>query len=401
MKTGPEEGKNASEDGADGHGGDHVVNTDARNVKKRRLQMEHDEEGNCCGAKEHDENCQCPSCRGGETLSTSYWNNLYEENERNNTNSEYVMSYHTLAWLVQKYYFQPDEDVELKPTLIPGCGDSEFPILMLEDGYDNIYNTDISTSAIRIMSKKYADLPGLKWIVDDATNMQFEDKFFHNIVDKSLIDCVFWVDDPGVNVDVVISKILSEYHRVLAPGGCCLIVTVRSEEEFLPFVSSREYPNARFSEGCAPRCDWMYISEIIRVQCSRDGRIPRHAKSFGLDDFSRGTDDEENYSQEDCEDETGSHISPRDNGEKHPDPQPSATYTLSKEDDDEKTTDLHTATENISLNPKTSSNNDNTTDEISPPENQDNEDDESDSDNEFTDMFAYALWKKALSTTSI
>lgn len=49
--------------------------------------------------------------------------------------------------------------------------------------------------------------------VDDATKMAFSDEFFHFIVDKSLIDCIYWVKDEGVLIDQVIQQTLSEYHR--------------------------------------------------------------------------------------------------------------------------------------------------------------------------------------------
>lgn len=72
--------------------------------------------------------------------------------------------------------------------------------------------------------------------MDDATKMAFSDESFHFIVDKSLLDCIFWVKD--VEIDKVISRVLSEYFRYTSKGlylsniiteaGLCINVVVFS-----------------------------------------------------------------------------------------------------------------------------------------------------------------------------
>ena len=93
-----------------------------------------------------------------------------------------------------------------------GCGDSSLAESLSADGFE-VHASDISTSVIAIMQNKSNEHSGVQWVVDDATKMKFADEFFHFIVDKSLIDCIYWVKDEGVHIDEVIQKTLSEYYR--------------------------------------------------------------------------------------------------------------------------------------------------------------------------------------------
>ncbi|XP_031738181.1 EEF1A lysine methyltransferase 4 isoform X2 [Cucumis sativus] len=87
----------------------------------------------------------------------SYWDNRYS-NESGPF--DWYQKYHSLAPLVNLYVSRHHR------TLAVGCGNSAFSEGMVDDGYEDVVNVDISSVVIEAMQKKYCNLPQLKCTLD-------------------------------------------------------------------------------------------------------------------------------------------------------------------------------------------------------------------------------------------
>jgi len=102
-----------------------------------------------------------------------------------------------------------------------GCGNSELPEEMYDDGYHNIANIDTSEIVISQMRQRNAKRADMTWSVMDALHMTYEDDSFDVIIDKGIVD-TFECND---NADLIISTYLKEVVRVLRPGGIFLCIS--------------------------------------------------------------------------------------------------------------------------------------------------------------------------------
>ncbi len=223
--------------------------------------------------------CVCPSCRGGETVKEEYWDGLYIKNMQDGSWSEFLLSYSTL-----KPFIGPMLGANASPILIPGCGDSPFSAALRDDtNHSCVISTDISNACIQIMEEKHEGDRRLLWLVDDMTASRFQSRSIGQIIDKSLIDCLFWVDDAGQDADVLISRVLSEYYRVLQSHGTVVLVTIRPPSEIEGFLHEDiEHPYHVYEErkqrgiAAEPR-SWTWDHMVISVPCDEHGAISFHA----------------------------------------------------------------------------------------------------------------------------
>lgn len=102
-----------------------------------------------------------------------------------------------------------------------GCGNAVISEDMVNDGYQEIINIDISSVVIEAMHTKYHDLPQLKYLKMDARDMSFADNEFDSVIDKGLLDSLMC----GASAHLSAARMLEEVCRVLKPGGVYLLVT--------------------------------------------------------------------------------------------------------------------------------------------------------------------------------
>ncbi|KAI9168876.1 hypothetical protein LWI28_003230 [Acer negundo] len=73
-------------------------------------------------------------------------------------------------------------------VLMVGCGNALMSEDMVKDGYEDIMNIDISSVAIDMMSRKYEDIPQLKYMKMDVRDMSFfPDDSFDSVIDKGMV----------------------------------------------------------------------------------------------------------------------------------------------------------------------------------------------------------------------
>ena len=77
-------------------------------------------------------------------------------------------------------------------VLILGCGNSNFSLEMLQDGWGSIINIDFSSVVIEQMKKKYDDYSdSMEFICADITkSLPFSDESFDLIICKGTLDAI-------------------------------------------------------------------------------------------------------------------------------------------------------------------------------------------------------------------
>lgn len=78
----------------------------------------------------------------------SYW----EERYKNQKESlfDWLEDYETLKSILEEFKL----DKKLSNAVILGCGNAEFSEKMYDDGYEKIFNVDISDNVIKVMSER-------------------------------------------------------------------------------------------------------------------------------------------------------------------------------------------------------------------------------------------------------
>ncbi|KAJ7517954.1 hypothetical protein O6H91_21G047900 [Diphasiastrum complanatum] len=159
----------------------------------------------------------------------SYWDNRYLQDAGS---FDWYQRYTGIAPLLQKYIPKKSQ------ILMVGCGNAVISEDMINDGYQEIVNIDISSVVINAMLKKYKDIPQLKYMTMDVRDMSaFEDSSFDGIVDKGMLDSLMC----GTSAALSASEMLMEVRRVLKPGGTYILVTYGDPSVRMPHLKLPEY----------------------------------------------------------------------------------------------------------------------------------------------------------------
>ncbi|XP_065878032.1 uncharacterized protein [Euphorbia lathyris] len=144
---------------------------------------------------------------------SSYWDDRYS-NESGSF--DWYQKYPSLAPLINLYIPRHHQ------ILVTGCGNSAFSEGMVNDGYEDVVNIDISSVVIEAMQKKYSNTPQLKYIQMDVRDMSaFQKGSFDAVIDKGTLDSLLCGNNSRQNA----VKMLEEVWRVLKDQGVYILVT--------------------------------------------------------------------------------------------------------------------------------------------------------------------------------
>ncbi|KAF0898076.1 hypothetical protein E2562_001743 [Oryza meyeriana var. granulata] len=155
---------------------------------------------------------------GGGTAAQAYGEAWYwDERYRKEAGPfDWYQKYLTLAPLLALYVRRHHR------LLLVGCGNSVFGENMVDDGYQDIVNIDISSVVIEQMKKKYRDKPHLKYMKMDVRKMaEFESGSFDAVIDKGTLDSIMC----GQNSQENASKMLEEVNRIVKDRGVYILIT--------------------------------------------------------------------------------------------------------------------------------------------------------------------------------
>ncbi|MQM08485.1 hypothetical protein Taro_041339 [Colocasia esculenta] len=161
---------------------------------------------------------------GGMTLSggttathaygeASYWDQRYRQDQGP---FDWYQKYAALRPLLDLYLGRS------RRVLLVGCGNSVLGEEMIDDGYKDVVNIDISSVVIEAMQKKYLDRPEMNYIKMDVRDMSiFESNSFDGVIDKGTLDSLMC----GHNAQQNATKMLEEVDRILKDKGVYILIT--------------------------------------------------------------------------------------------------------------------------------------------------------------------------------
>lgn len=147
-----------------------------------------------------------------------YWDNRYLQNQ--GSTFDWLENYESLKPLMDNLFERHNKILNI------GCGNAELTEDMYDDGYTQIWNTDISEIVIDAMKARNVNRPGMVWEVDDVLDMKYESESFDVIIDKSTLDAVLCGKQSFMNAAIM----LKEVQRVLKPGGIYLAISYGSPQ---------------------------------------------------------------------------------------------------------------------------------------------------------------------------
>jgi SAM-dependent methyltransferase len=132
------------------------------------------------------------------------------------------------------YYRDPIlENIELeKKVLVAGCGTSNMPEDMAEDGYTDVIAQDISRIAIKNQIARTDHIESIKCVTGNMTDMDLEDEEIEAVIDKALLDSLFCSD----NGETDVAQYVNEVIRILSPTGVFIVISRMIPEEALPML---------------------------------------------------------------------------------------------------------------------------------------------------------------------
>jgi SAM-dependent methyltransferase len=148
-----------------------------------------------------------------------YWDTRYEDDD---VPFDWLFDYIELKGIID--HLLPNKNEQL---FLVGCGNAPFSHhLEFIGNYTNIWNTDISPVVIEQQGKLY---PNQRWEVIDVVDMPIPDNSVPVIIDKSLVDTLLCCSGTHDRIE----KMMSEIHRILAPGSRFISFSLHPIEEVL------------------------------------------------------------------------------------------------------------------------------------------------------------------------
>jgi ubiquinone/menaquinone biosynthesis C-methylase UbiE len=194
--------------------------------------------------------------KDNETLESEFWDKTFQGIDPDDP-VEWLLSYNSVGRFFRPYKRDSGR------TLCIGCGNSDFSAGLDADGFQGLTSTDFSPVVIKQMQKKYK---ALKWEVQDARKLTYTNASFDVLVDKSLLDCMFYAEDRLT----ALSAMLNEIHRVLKPGGVALFLTVRAPGEV----------NQLFDGSNSKQLGWKQLSMLNLVaESDGEGQVNKHSRT--------------------------------------------------------------------------------------------------------------------------
>ncbi len=155
-----------------------------------------------------------------------YWDKKYAEKD---TLFEWLEDYNDMKDYIQSHISRDSK------ILVPGCGNSAISADMYNDGYKSLINIDFSPVVIEQMSRRYAELDEMTWLVMDIKKMSFEDGSFDVVFDKGTLDALTC----GEAAEEAMFTACCEYTRVLKPGGIAYIVSFGQADARLEYFDPK------------------------------------------------------------------------------------------------------------------------------------------------------------------
>ena len=147
----------------------------------------------------------------------------------------YLVETEPFEWYHGYEYYRDSilDSIELdKKVIVAGCGTSNMPEDMAEDGYTNVIAQDISRVAIKNQIARTEHIESIKCITGNMTDMDLEDEEIEAVIDKALLDSLYCSD----NGETDVAQYVNEVIRILSPTGVFIVISRMNPEEALPML---------------------------------------------------------------------------------------------------------------------------------------------------------------------
>jgi len=133
---------------------------------------------------------------------------------------DWYVDYWRLRELFREQLPNPSDEPEI---LDVGCGNSEIPSRLFDDGWQYVTAIDLSAEAIRLAKTagRNSTKHEMQFLQMDVASLDFPDDCFHVVFDKATFDTIVSSSQAYLRAQTV----LSEIYRVLRPGGIYLMVS--------------------------------------------------------------------------------------------------------------------------------------------------------------------------------
>ncbi len=170
-----------------------------------------------------------------------YWEERYT---RRPEPFDWYQVYSGVKDIITQYMSKTDKILNI------GCGNSKLSEEMYEDGYEDITNIDYSTKVITQMEEYYKDkCPKMKFEVMDVLDLkEIQNGEYDTIIDKGCLDCILC----GDNSVPLAAKMMSEIHRVLAPGGHYMVITYGDTEFRKKYLETQNWASITVDKLAKP-----------------------------------------------------------------------------------------------------------------------------------------------------
>jgi SAM-dependent methyltransferase len=189
-----------------------------------------------------------------QTLEAKYWNDYFE----NDRQTEWLMSWSTCGPFLKTHLPKDNNST----TIAIGTGNSSFPRELQKEGYcPKLIASDFSPTVIDTMKRQQRHSPPstttttttssssvsnattkLTYEVQDARKMTYEDESVNLVIDKSLLDCMYWAENRSISIRAMIKDI----HRVLKTSGKAIFITQRNPIEVEEYFNLVEWESIEF-----------------------------------------------------------------------------------------------------------------------------------------------------------
>jgi len=157
--------------------------------------------------------------------SRGFWDEFYFS-LRKEDDPEWLLSFEELQ--EQILDLLPRRNVEV---LIPGCGKSNLPARLVENGFRHLTCIDFAPNVISEMKERHSALE-LDWIVMDALEMgMLPSSCFDIVLDKGLVDSVVCSEQSST----CMQRLVEGMHRVLRENGLYILISHGKPATRIPY----------------------------------------------------------------------------------------------------------------------------------------------------------------------
>ncbi|CAI5974944.1 unnamed protein product [Closterium sp. NIES-64] len=141
-----------------------------------------------------------------------YWDARYEKEGPEKT-FDWYQQYTALAPIFDIYTDKASK------VLMVGCGNAVLSEDMIQNGYQDIWNIDISSVVVDYMKKRNSTIPQLKYDTMNVCSMGFDESAFDVVLDKGTLDAILCGNDSVENASAMLSEVC-RLHTVIRKYAC-------------------------------------------------------------------------------------------------------------------------------------------------------------------------------------